>query len=271
MIYITLEGRLGNQIFQYAFASAMAERLNTSFRLVGSPFLLPAYFDLSNFNPSSNAFHFWRHKIFNKIGIKKKTTLLENSKPIEENLSLVRDNTLFNGYYQSSAYFEPWIDIHKKIKVKAIFVEQFAKQYEAFFEKKKIVAVHVRRTDYVHAKHPYASETLCLPMSYYEFCLGKLKDLDQCAVFFLSDDLSFVKNHFGGPSNYHFDSNSEIMDLLIMMHADVVITANSSFSWWGAYLNKKKEKEIYAPKNWFGYTSGKEYPKGIMESPFNWC
>ncbi len=272
MIHVKLEGRLGNQLFQYAFACAMAKRLNTSFRLVGTNFLLPAYFDLPGFNIQKNAFFYWLDRLFDKVGIKRAFTVIDNVKSVKENVALVKDNKSYSGYYQSSSYFKPWIDINKKVVVKPEYVNQFSAQYKERFEGKKIVAVHVRRTDYVLIKHPdSSSENLSLPMRFYEASLEKVSDLESCEVFFLSDDLPFVKNHFGTKPNFHYDANSEIIDLLIMINADVVITANSSFSWWGAYLNNKEDKVVYSPRNWFGYPSGKEYPNGIMETPFTWC
>ena len=88
-------------------------------------------------------------------------------------------------------------------------------------------------------------------------------------MFFLSDDMPFVKTAFPARSNFFFVSNSEIIDFQLIMNADIAIISNSTFAWWAAYICKKKN-HVIAPKNWFGFRIGREHPTGIMTDHFEW-
>ena len=70
--------------------------------------------------------------------------------------------------------------------------------------------------------------------------------------------------------NVSLEENSEIIDFQLIMNADIAIIANSSFSWWAAYLNAKEHKIVYAPKYWLGFKVDKEIPEKIMSVNWNW-
>jgi len=106
---------------------------------------------------------------------------------------------------------------------------------------------------------------MSLPMSYYEDCLSKINDLSQYYIMVLSDDTEFVRSYFGSRNNFHYEKNLEIIDFQIIKNADCLIIANSSFSWWGAFLNEKKNAEVFAPKKWLGFKVTQEFPLGIYD------
>jgi hypothetical protein len=84
---------------------------------------------------------------------------------------------------------------------------------------------------------------------------------------FISDDINWVKENFKGDNIIYSPFKSDIDDLTLMVKCDNNIIANSSFSWWGAYLNKNENKKIIAPKEWFGPNGPKDTQDIIPE---NW-
>ncbi|RZJ77556.1 MAG: hypothetical protein EOO20_28740, partial [Chryseobacterium sp.] len=95
-------------------------------------------------------------------------------------------------------------------------------------------------------------------------------NVDQYKVFFVSDDIEYVKAFFKEKPNYIYSNNDEITDFQIIQHSDIAIISNSSFAWWAAYLSPKKNT-VYGPKNWLGFRIGKEHPKRVMTDRFTWC
>jgi hypothetical protein len=87
-------------------------------------------------------------------------------------------------------------------------------------------------------------------MDYYRTAISSFNPDAKFLVF--SDDLQWCKTNFLG-DKFHFpDTQSDLVDLKIMTMCNHHIIANSSFSWWGAWLNPKQEKRVVAPSNWFG-------------------
>lgn len=125
-----------------------------------------------------------------------------------------------------------------------------------------VTSVHVRRTDYL--KNPYRFPTL--PVSYYETAVGKvLEDHPDSIVYVFSDDPSwcreylshlarrvvFVEGHVRPiPPRLRKSDPTDIFDLWLMTHCDAHVVANSTFSWWGAFLSD--QKNVLYPSRWFG-------------------
>ena len=113
------------------------------------------------------------------------------------------------------------------------------------------VSLHVRRGDYTLA----AEGNIALPFDYYLRAISHLKDrLVDPTFFIFSDDIPFVREHLPAGTRAvfvdHNDSFSAHEDLRLMSSCKHHILANSSFSWWGAWLNPSTEKIIVAPKHW---------------------
>jgi hypothetical protein len=89
-------------------------------------------------------------------------------------------------------------------------------------------------------------------------------------VVFVSDDIEFAKKTFGLNTNYYFEQNDEITDFQILLNAQELVIANSSFSWWAAWLNRQNNKVVYAPKYYLGFKVNKYYPAGINVNDWNW-
>ena len=111
-------------------------------------------------------------------------------------------------------------------------------------------------------------KNLCLPISYYNNSVKSVTDLDQYTIICISDDIDYAKKHLKYSQNILFESNDTIVDYQLMLNANALIIANSSFAWWAAYLNNKPNKIVYSPKYWLGFKKNIEYPLGITSSDF---
>lgn len=272
MIQVKIQGRLGNHLFQYAFAYSLAKQHNVDFRMINwSSSMLPTIFELSTGEKSSKQIQTKFSKILGKLldkvySINRKTIKISHLDSFE-----FKDGAIYSGYYQSHYYFKAYEqDIRQKFSFRKELLLEFEHKYGDIFSERKILAVHIRRGDYLSIDLPYlGSKGLQLPIDYYRKNIKNLLDKDTLLIF-TSDDIEFVKKEFGNHENYIFSKENEVMDLILLSHADKMIMSNSSFSWWAAFLNKKKDKKIIAPKNYLGFKIGKEFPEGIMYNGFDW-
>ena len=282
MIAIKLEGRLGNQMFQYAFIYTAAKKIGTSFYIDKSieNFVLPQYFEVKNnylsildnrvfsINGFKNIFRVHARKAFyhfiSKIIFKERTENIETEAKPAYILKTLKNNRLYKGFFYSAAYFEDFKDdIRALYQVREKYATAFNCINDQLDPSKKKVVIHVRRTDYVDLD-------FSLPLSYYKKAIEAV-DSPDLEYIFISDDPSFIENEFGYIANKYISSHDEIIDLQFLINADICILSCSSFSWWGAWLNSKKDKQIYAPKYWLGFKDGKEFPAGVSDHVnFNW-
>jgi Glycosyl transferase family 11 len=275
MIAVTLEGRLGNQLFQYAFIYAAARTLDTSFYLDKSieSFLLPQYFEVKNDFPvlldnnifSINgyknifSFHFKRafYTILKKTFRLKELSFYNDQKPVGQ-LNKLKNQRIYTGYYQSEDYFKQYKnDIINLFTIKPRYKKQFEDLMLSLPVSKKLVVVHIRRGDYIN--HNFA-----LDAQYFHKAIGRIHT-DENYYVFVSDDIAFVRTEFDYIANKYISENTEIIDFQFLSHADICILSNSSFSWWGAYLNTKSP-QVIAPVYWLG--KDEEAPVNII--PLSW-
>ncbi|HTK18629.1 MAG TPA: alpha-1,2-fucosyltransferase [Mucilaginibacter sp.] len=269
MIAVRLQGRLGNQLFQYAFIYAAAKRLNTKFYLDKSVdyLILDKYFNIQN-----DFCHILDNKVFSIKGYKNilshyfrwgfyyslrniirlKRKAFSNFESPAQQLNNVKNSFLYEGYFQSEEYFINYKeDIRKLFGIKNTYQTLFAAMFSTLPKAKKYITVHVRRGDYI-------DNNLVLPVSYYHKAINSIEHPDNYYIF-VSDDSNFVKKEFAYISNKYVSENDEITDLQFLTHADICILSNSSFSWWGAWLNRKNAT-IIAPQYWLGNDIKQEIP-----------
>jgi hypothetical protein len=150
-----------------------------------------------------------------------------------------------HGYFQSEKYFEGIQDLVRFYFEPTDFViEKLKSKYGNIFDNS--CAVHVRRGDFVGNK----THQVC-DLNYYNRAIELIKSKTQIDNFLIfSDDITWCKANFS--STFHFiDGNLDVEDLFLISMAKNQIISNSSFSWWGAWLNKNPDKIIIAPQRWF--------------------
>jgi hypothetical protein len=284
MIAIRLQGRLGNQIFQYAFIMAASKKLGTRFYIdqFVEESLIHRYFEISpntidsinlfliNKKGCKNIFSYYLRKSFNKYVSYAYNLKSEEYKfAFDDSLLTIKNNILYIGYFQSLFFLTSFENsIRRKLVIKKAFSKAFIDQFGGLYQKKTIVTIHVRRTDYKNLAHlNLGADDLSLPMTYYQSALLKLTDKNLHYIF-ISDDITFVEENFDHITPKTISNESEIFDFQHLLNADICIISNSTFSWWGAWLNSKENKTIYCPKYYLGFHLKKQVPQNIY--PKEW-
>jgi len=273
MIAVTLEGRLGNQLFQYAFIYSTAKKINTGFYLDKSVdyLLLDKYFHIENdfclffdnyifsIKGFKNIFsHHLRRKFYTvlkSIFNLKEMTIDNNIDPAIQ-IKSISNNIIYKGFFQSEEYFkESGGQIHTLFKIKKIYKTEFEKIINISGLPQKYVVVHIRRKDYVDLN-------LALGYEYFHKAIKSIHNEENYYVF-ISDEPGIIEQEFNYLKHKYISFNNEIIDFQFINNADICILSNSSFSWWGAYLNTKQPK-IIAPEYWLGRTKGRELPIKVI-------
>ena len=232
-------GRLANQMFQYASLKGIA-------RNKGYSFSIPPREVFGQNDPNVKHSDVILYDVFdledkNKLAVVKQNILPERMHIFDKEMfDNFPDNVDLYGYYQSEKYFK---HIEDEIRSDFTFKEDLLKLCKSFITEDTI-SLHIRRGDYVHnPNHPVQ------PMSYYEHALAELPELP---VIIFSDDSEWCKDRelFSDDRFIVAEGNSTDCDLCLMSLCKYHIIANSSYSWWGAWL--ANSKKVIAPKNWFG-------------------
>ena len=244
MISCVLKGGLGNQMFQIAATINVAIKNKYNFMFNSSTWGARggAALTFQASHPNSYLNTVYRKIPFNKSVMGFASVYNEphfHYKEIE-----CEDNTILNGYFQSEKYFKDSEKIIRKIFYPSKNIT------DAFFEKygahKNIVGIHVRRGEFLKdSQHHPPCE-----VEYYQSAMNKLKNIDGVKFLFVSDDINWCKKHFEG--NLFSDNLNDVDDFYDLVMCDHNIIANSTFSWWSAWLNSNPEKIVIAPKKWFG-------------------
>jgi hypothetical protein len=240
MIISKIQGGIGNQLFQWAFAKNLSILNNNDFFLDVSFYenqtnVTKRKFSLGSF-PKIN------FSILNPNDLKSFNVLEDNFsiRKIEINKD---ENFYLDGYWQSEKNF---IESSKIIKEELSPTNEIKKKLELLLPKGINVSLHIRRTDYLSSNgfHPVLS------IDYYIKSLNLIKDYDNIIIF--SDDIEWCEKNLTFNNSFFIKNLSDVENLWLMSMCNHNIIANSSFSWWGAWLNDNPNKIITAPKKWFG-------------------
>lgn len=233
-------GRLGNQMFQYSALRGISEKNNFDYCI-----------------PDSNFSNPWEdHQLFDtfKMSSLKNRGVILNNKVLNETkfdfdfnfFNLSNDNCDLVGYFQTEKYFS---HIRESLLIDFEFVDDIMLPCIDMIKTiQNPIALHVRRTDYVAKcqEHPPQS------IEYYQSALSNF-DSDRNVIIF-TDDIEWCKSQdlFSSDRFLISESRDNRIDLCLMTLCSDYIIANSSFSWWGAWLSKNKNPIVFAPKKWFG-------------------
>ncbi len=266
-----LKGGLGNQLFIYARARALH-------RKTGVRYYLTHLGQLSAFklNPQERWWHLFKKTFFVLfLRARASTRKLDMESCWEDYSALIPDkkeNLLIEGYFQGLHYFEEiQDDIRKELRLRKRYIRAYQEKIGQQVHAAQVsIAVHIRRTDYQNAftDPELRGPDLTLPLSYYHSLIQELQDIPGAVFFFLSDDPEFAQKEFAYVANAVYCRFDPYTDLQVIMHADICVIANSTFSWWGAWLNAKPHKKIYAPAHFLGFKAGKDFPVRIL--PAEW-
>jgi len=265
MIYVQLMGGIGN--VAYMASTALALGFDNNDEIV-----------VSNTSQSVTKRDetFWLNTIFRKIKtvsgrpgfvryVHREPNFMYNR------IAYVKGMQIF-GYFQSAKYFD-----HHREKLLDIFLE-YKKEIQDYLDKtlnanttKPKISLHIRRADYLKLQHCH----ILLGEDYYSNAINKLAEKlgitfkeinDKYEFVIFSDDIPWCKQSkfFNSLENKYFvTEGNDVHELYLMSMCDHNIIANSSYSWWGSYLNEKEHITI-APKNWFNG------PKTGGRGPPNW-
>jgi Glycosyl transferase family 11 len=259
MIAIERRGWLGNNMFQWAFGISASRRLGTRFTTDHEP--LSPIFELDG-EPSLR----WRlRRLRWRAGQRLQqwpTVEIDGDDDPRDVMAGLRDGVRYGGFFQSADYFGAEHDaVRRAFTVRREHRDRFRQEF-ADLVGADYVCLHVRRRDYL----VWGGSGIELPWSYFHRCL-ELAGIDAPAVF-TSDDIAAVRAEFASQPGARFEANDPIIDMQLMMHAKVCVVSNSSFSWWGAWLNRHPDKRVLAPQHWLGFKKGREWPCRVI--PDNW-
>lgn len=270
MIISRLIGGLGNQMFQYAVGRSLAIANSCELKLDVSGFenyTLHNGYELDIFNikagianskevsrlvsKQSRLMRF----VFRKLKIKKSTHFLEKSFTFDHNFFDAKPPVYLDGYWQSYKYFE---SIEPQLKQEFSLKNSISRLNLDISEQissVNAVSVHIRRGDYVSNKHTNSVHGLC-SLDYYRAAIQTITERVENPFFFIfSDDIAWIKDNLTTNSDtVYVDHNSgkqSYNDMYLMSLCQHHIIANSSFSWWGAWLGANAKKIVIAPKQWF--------------------
>jgi len=288
MITTNLKGGLGNQMFQYATGLSLSIRNKTDMRLDTSGYLdarvinsdTPRTFDLDKFEISKDIATLNQVKASKyPLGFVSKIKRGINNKVLNKHYPDFHPDLLENpsqeiyldGFFQSEKNF-PNIrpTLLKEFQLKQEFitdqVKDFQRQITGLNSENNSISIHIRRGDYEKNEVANKHHGLC-SLSYYRDAIDLIAETTEHPHFFIfTDDIEWAKENLKISFNNTFISGyglSPQQELYLMSKCSNNIIANSSFSWWGAWLNQNPNKIIIVPEKWT--VKNTEHPNIIPE------
>jgi len=238
-------GRLANQMFQYASLKGIA-------RNVGADIIVPYYRDAVDDGIGNKL----RSELFDSFNPNVNIGLLNNGNaPVvqerffhfdEELFKLCPDHVSLHGFFQSEKYFK---HIETEIRQDFEFNDDLLIPCKEMIESvENPISLHIRRTDYVTNSGNHHN----LSLKYYEDSLSHFES-DRNVIVFSDDPKWCNEQELFSEDRFLISENTDNrVDLCLMTLCSDFIIANSSYSWWGAWLSSNKDKKVIAPVEWFG-------------------
>jgi len=260
MIVVNLRGGLGNQFFQIFAGLSFSINTNQNFKIF---YYNQCFF--SNDEKTTRRDLYWENIFYNlKDNLLDANYSIDKTKLYKEKgfsfkeIQIIKKEIILDGYFQSYKYFNNNFDIIcKKLE---LFEKRDYVKNKYNFDFKNLCSIHFRLGDYKFKKDYH----LNLPLTYYLDAINTIihqNGKKSFLIFFEKEDITSINNItqiFTQKINkinqiLLIDTNiPDYEQLLIMSNCHSHIIANSSFSWWGAYLNPNKNKIVIRPSQWFG-------------------
>ena len=270
MVIVKIQEGLGNQLFQYAVGSSLARRLDTQLWLDTSHFSPQAFrrFGLDQFRILPRILgprgHYWLRKIKKDrysplrrgLGAAGIFDMIVDKQRGFELLPRRAARILYlDGYWQSEKYFAA---DRERLLDELAFRAPAASELEPMLTRlgaESSVCVHVRRGDYVSTPYGVSNYATCT-LDYYRAAMAHISDRVAGAKFYLfSDDPPWLRANFLPSENLVIASGAagrrDLDEFRLMMNCRHFIIANSSFSWWAAWLGRQPDKIVVAPRQWY--------------------
>lgn len=272
-IIVRLQGGLGNQLYQYAAGRALAMHLDRPLlidRRTIEPEAPARQYDLGSFNVKESFVLGLSAFCTRWVGSVRLGRLFQMFFPTARAYRLIRDREegydksifephdgpiILHGYWQSYRYFEGVADdLRRELQFRHAPDPENARMID-LIESSASVSLHVRRGDYVSNAAFSAALGAC-DAGYYRRAVAKISsEIPNPKFFVFSDDADWAASNLELPGNTvfmrHNLGRSDVVDFRLMTHCKHFIVANSSFSWWGAWLSPRKDKCVIAPERWF--------------------
>jgi len=282
MIIIKIMGGVGNQMFQYALGKnlALLNKVEVKFDITWfdnfGENTTPRYYSLQEFNIIDNIasrkeiekFRKYeklsgkRHFLYNFFIANDSIYIKEKKVEFDKEILEIKNNVYLFGYWQSEKYFKTIKDIIlKELTLKNEPSNHYKKNAQLISQaKNNSISIHIRRGDYTSEK--LKKDLGLCSLQYYKKALEKIKKkVKNPVIFVFTNDIKWAKNNlkFKYPINFVSQKNKndnnyknkDYEELILISLCKHNIIANSSFSWWGAWLNKNINKIVIAPKIWF--------------------
>lgn len=275
MVLVKIMGGMGNQMFQYAYALKLK---SLGYNVILDISIYKKYkshryeldnFEIYNFDKVESL---WKC-IWTKLKLTaqcKSPKILTKEKYLNFNPSLLRpkEGSYISGYFQSDQYFQSISDLlQEHFKAKNELSSHFKYWSNIIQKTKHTCSIHIRRGDYMTNKNQNIHGILDL--DYYLMAINLIQEkLSDTKFVMFSDDIQWVKKKFVGEQFIFPKTESNLEDLILMSACENNIIANSSFSWWGGWLNKNPNKLVIAPKQWFKSNKLQQQTKDII--PQEW-
>ena len=262
MIITKCTDGLGNQLFQYALGRRLSilhhtdlfvdrtDFINNSLRRYCLDYFNVQPYTIDNYKNFASQNPFFYAKL--KLGFVK--TIKESPGGLLP-IDVFSKNCFLKGYWGSEDYFSPIKEIiQKEFTIKDQLISASFKKLKDELSVVNAVSVHIRRGDYLKPKNKVLFENL--EAEYYTNAIARISaHISDPTFYIFSDDLEWVKNNFTFFKGYHFvNEHRQLKDyeeLLLMSLCKHHIIANSTFSWWAAWLNLNRNKMVIQPEKWY--------------------
>lgn len=245
MIYCNLKGGLGNMLFQIAATYSLAKKQNTTCSFPNFENHLNYLNSDDKYNPSLK--HAEEYKLlFSKLTFEfPKEQVHTHSYPFEYTDFIPPDNCFIDGFFQSEKYFKDYRNnILNLFDPPDLIMEKINITLNTLPDKFNVI--HVRLGDYLNNPDVHFN----LPFSYFHESVDRLNSSYPYIIF--SDNIEICKKHFTQNKFLFLDGLKDYIELFLMSKGQNFIISNSSFGWWGAWLNTNGNKRVLAPTKWFG-------------------